>query len=400
MSSVTSIPAFTSGQARAQSVVSLLAAGILLDLLASMSLLLQIDLISRHMSGQRVTAAEALVNGSRQQAIFTIEFLVFIAAAILFLLWIHRAHGNLPALGARGMRYSPGWAVASFFIPYACLALPYQVVREIWRASDPDTDTADAAGWKKLPTSPVIKLWWACWLVCGVAGMLVALSASNITTASQLLAASQTMLAASLVTIPAAVFTIAIVRAIDRRQEEGSKRPPVRALSPESRLRQRCPRFERSRRPLVRAPSPESVSPVSSEPETEPLTGAADPRLECAEDYLQRGIFAYDRNYLDAAIADLNKAVHLEPNYTQAYFYRGLAYYGKNKYARALSDFDSAIALRPGDAEVHFWRGQLLADIGDRPKAIFALENAIRLNPEPELRKEADSLLERLKRQL
>ncbi|HKZ82807.1 MAG TPA: DUF4328 domain-containing protein [Anaerolineae bacterium] len=400
MSSVTSIPAFTSGHVRAESVMSLLAAGILLDLLAIMSLLLQIDLISRHMSGQRVTAAEVLVNDSRQQAILSIELLVFIATAILFLLWIHRVHRNLPALGARGMRYSPGWAVASFFIPYASLALPYLVVREIWQATDPDTDTADAAVWKKLPTSPVIKLWWACWLVSGVAGMFVALSASNVTTASQLLVASQTMLAASLVTIPAAVFTIAVVRAIDRRQEERSKRPLVRAPAPESCLRQPCPRFARSKRPFVRAPSPESVSTVSSEPETKSLTGVANPRLESAEDYLQRGVFAYDRNYLDAAIADFNKAVHLKPDYTQAYFYRGLAYYGNNKYARALSDFNKVIALRPNDAEVHFWRGQLFADIGDRPKAIFALENAIRLNPEPELRKEADSLLEQLKRQL
>ena len=44
-------------------------------------------------------------------------------------------------------------------------------------------------------------------------------------------------------------------------------------------------------------------------------------------------------------------------------------------------------------------RGQVYADMGDRANGIFALENAIRLDLEPELRKEAETLIEQLKRQ-
>ena len=41
----------------------------------------------------------------------------FLTTSIAFLMWIHRVQRNLPALGAGSLRFSPGWAVAYFFIP-------------------------------------------------------------------------------------------------------------------------------------------------------------------------------------------------------------------------------------------------------------------------------------------
>jgi len=59
------------------------------------------------------------------------------ALAVAFLVWVHRVVKNLPALGAHHMSYTPGWAVASFFIPIVCLYAPYQAIQEAWRASEP-----------------------------------------------------------------------------------------------------------------------------------------------------------------------------------------------------------------------------------------------------------------------
>ena len=58
-------------------------------------------------------------------------FLVWLGTATAVLMWVHRAYRNLPALGARDMAYSPGWAVGWWFIPFLNLVRPYQVVREI-----------------------------------------------------------------------------------------------------------------------------------------------------------------------------------------------------------------------------------------------------------------------------
>jgi Domain of unknown function (DUF4328) len=40
-----------------------------------------------------------------------VELIGFVLTGIVFLMWIHRAYSNLPALGARNLETSPGWAV-------------------------------------------------------------------------------------------------------------------------------------------------------------------------------------------------------------------------------------------------------------------------------------------------
>ena len=59
--------------------------------------------------------AEATASDNRQAAIGSIYLVLFVLTAILFLMWIHRAHRNLPSLGSSSLKYSPGWAVGGFF---------------------------------------------------------------------------------------------------------------------------------------------------------------------------------------------------------------------------------------------------------------------------------------------
>ena len=61
-------------------------------------------------------------------------------AAVAFCVWIHRAASNLPALGRYGMKFTPGWCVGWFFIPFANLVKPFQAVKELWRASHPNPE--------------------------------------------------------------------------------------------------------------------------------------------------------------------------------------------------------------------------------------------------------------------
>ena len=44
-------------------------------------------------------------------------------------------------------------------------------------------------------------------------------------------------------------------------------------------------------------------------------------------------------------IADLNKAIELDPDYARAYNNRGIAYTDQGDYARAIADLNKAIEL-------------------------------------------------------
>lgn len=88
-----------------------------------------------------------------------------VIAAVFFSIWIHRAAKNLLALGRQGMQFTPGWCVGWFFVPFANLVKPLQAMQEIWRASGPE---ARDGYWNAQPSTPLLGLWWATWLLGGV----------------------------------------------------------------------------------------------------------------------------------------------------------------------------------------------------------------------------------------
>jgi hypothetical protein len=59
-----------------------------------------------------------------------------------------RAYRNLPALGAESPRFSSGWAVGAWFVPFLNLVRPKQIMDDIWRASDPALPAHPGAAWK------------------------------------------------------------------------------------------------------------------------------------------------------------------------------------------------------------------------------------------------------------
>jgi hypothetical protein len=62
--------------------------------------------------------------------------LTWLAGTVLFLMWLHRAVSNTTLLGSP-VSWRPAQAVSSFFIPIIGLFRPYQVVTDVYRASDP-----------------------------------------------------------------------------------------------------------------------------------------------------------------------------------------------------------------------------------------------------------------------
>ena len=88
----------------------------------------------------------------------------FLVTAGLWLAWFRRAYLNLPALGARRLRFRPWWAVGAWLVPVFSLFRPKQVLNDVWRASDPDLPPDQADTWRKRPVAELLGWWWLAFL--------------------------------------------------------------------------------------------------------------------------------------------------------------------------------------------------------------------------------------------
>ncbi len=108
-----------------------------------------------------------------------------------------------------------------------------------------------------------------------------------------------------------------------------------------------------------------------------------------AEAYNNRGnVYAQNGNY-DQAIADITQALKLKPDSAEAYNNRGAAYNGrgfayntKDDYDRAITDLTQAIKLKPDSAEAYSNRGNVYVNKGNYDQAIADSTQALKFKPD------------------
>jgi predicted Zn finger-like uncharacterized protein len=66
-------------------------------------------------------------HAERMVSILGIWFLLHGSATIVFWIWNYRAYANLYLLSVDNLRYSPGWALTSWLLPYANFVVPFLV---------------------------------------------------------------------------------------------------------------------------------------------------------------------------------------------------------------------------------------------------------------------------------
>ena len=140
---------------------------------------------------------------------------VYIATIVFFLMWIYRANENLPAFGVSSS-YSSGWAVGSWFIPFASLVIPYRATRELWNKSVPNTGSMFSA----LSPPAFFPIWWTFWILSNFASNAYFRLSFN----EQLSPEADAMLGAltSILSIIAALFAMKVVAEIDKQQTESA----------------------------------------------------------------------------------------------------------------------------------------------------------------------------------
>jgi len=99
-----------------------------------------------------------------------------------------------------------------------------------------------------------------------------------------------------------------------------------------------------------------------------------------AQAYYRRGIAYDEMGDIDRAIAELDQAIRIDPNFAQAYYSRGIAHSRRDR-DRAIADYTSAIRLNPNFADAYNNRSLLYLIRGDNDLAIADCNELIRINP-------------------
>ena len=217
-----------SERSRARWTVYLLAGCLVLDLLGIGSGLAQRALLLRVIAGEALSTEDAGANDTRHAAIGQLQFLAFVVTAIAWLFWLHRSYGNLRLVGTRESRFTPGWAIGYWFIPFVNLVRPYQIVADLWLRSV----VLNGAGTTERRNAPaIVSLWWGSYLVSGMVGRVAMTMGRSAETLDQLRNLTDVGIAVDALSAIAAWLAIKVVRGIDKRQQgfPALVQPPTRS---------------------------------------------------------------------------------------------------------------------------------------------------------------------------
>ena len=101
-----------------------------------------------------------------------------------------------------------------------------------------------------------------------------------------------------------------------------------------------------------------------------------------SQKYLAHGLIEYKNGQVEAALADYNQALTIDPTIYQAYGGRGLIYQWQKQNNLALADLTKALKLNPKYIEAYNNRGLLFKHNGQYDLAIADFSAAISLAPE------------------
>ena len=187
----------------------------------------QIQLIAAAKT-RSISDGEVVANDLRQILVGGLLAVDYIALVVLFCVWIFRANRDARALGAVGMRFTPGWCVGWFFVPVMNLFRPYQAVVETWKASGP----GDATPWQQRESSSLLGVWWTIWMVSNFLWLTVVRCSLSADYMEELLVISWLAVVSDLVDVLLAIVAASVVRDVHDRQQSTYRRMLARDAGP------------------------------------------------------------------------------------------------------------------------------------------------------------------------
>ena len=218
---------YASANTYARLATFVLSAGVVANVAVIVGAAFEVNLLQDVLAGTELADDEWYALQTWRRGIDWVSIGAALAALAMVIVWLRRAYRNLPALGARGLPWSPGWAIGAWFVPILNLFRPYQIVRETWVRSDP------AVGPLEQPRAPaMLGWWWGMWLAGGPIARVAQQMAVQAETAESYLAAAAFEVVACFVNIGAMVLLIRIIRGIDAAQADKHRLLGARRAGP------------------------------------------------------------------------------------------------------------------------------------------------------------------------
>jgi hypothetical protein len=161
---------YVSMQPRARILGGLLVAAALMSWVGVGFDLADFRLLGDETEGIAVASTRKAAHRAAGEVILVFQIVLLSVAAVAFVEWLYQSRINLRAFGVRRLRYSRSWVLGGFLIPALNLVRPYQVIREVWQASDPRT--RDPFAWNEVPTGRLLPLWWSTFVTWALLALL------------------------------------------------------------------------------------------------------------------------------------------------------------------------------------------------------------------------------------
>jgi uncharacterized membrane protein len=200
----------------ASGATALLWVALVVDAVAAASSFVQLDVLEKVAKGVPGFHELATSNDSRQQMIGYLQILVLIVTGIVFLRWVHQACRALTLVGTGVTRFTPGWAVGYWFVPFVNLVRPYQILKDIWQRSNCRNALASM---EAEPVPKILGLWWGCRILSALLARAASGQAAAAKTTDDFSAMTNTLILTDLLGVIAAICAIRIVYAISRLEE-------------------------------------------------------------------------------------------------------------------------------------------------------------------------------------
>lgn len=200
-------------------VVGLIVCAMVADAISVVSDVRYLGFVGDLIDGVDVSFEDATAIDDLQQLAGILQLVAAIAAGIAFIVWFRRAYRNLPSLGFYGLRFTEGWAIGAWFVPFLNWVRPKAIANDIWRASDPSHAGDDGARWGERPVAAVVHLWWALWLISSWGAWLANRLLFRAETLADQQSAASLELGADAMGILSGIVAIVFVRALTARQD-------------------------------------------------------------------------------------------------------------------------------------------------------------------------------------
>jgi tetratricopeptide (TPR) repeat protein len=100
-----------------------------------------------------------------------------------------------------------------------------------------------------------------------------------------------------------------------------------------------------------------------------------------SQSFSMRGLLHFQQRDFDNALVDLNEAIRLDPHFEGNFINRGLVHYHLNNLREAMADYDRVIEMDERNLIARFNRGLLRAQVADNNRAIEDFNKVLELEP-------------------